>query len=124
MCSLKAGIKPMDHPSFSYSVRKFDPCVYAYLITAHQVSPVQLRKMHTMLTSPSVLESCEVKHILSRKNSSFMANLKDVLTKVNQPLALGSPKSFINGLANLGMVDAKGIKSAMKKRKRPNNGCF
>ncbi|XP_077298168.1 uncharacterized protein LOC143919635 isoform X2 [Arctopsyche grandis] len=127
MCSMKAGIKPVDHPGFSYSVRKFDPCVFTYLITAHQVSPPQLRRMHSTLNSPSViLDSCEVKHILANKNSSFLSNVKDILL-IKSSLTLGSPKSFINGLANLGMVDNKMAKLGTvvtKKRKRPNNGCF
>lgn len=127
MCSMKAGIKPVDHPGFSYSVRKFDPCVFTYLITAHQVSPSQLRRMHSTLNSPSViLDSCEVKHILANKNSSFLSSVKDI-SFFKSSLMLGSPKSFINGLANLGMVDNKMAKLGTvvtKKRKRPNNGCF
>lgn len=128
MCSQKAGIKPIDHPGFSYAVRKFDPCTFAYLISAHQVSPRQLRRMHNLLMSSPIklLEDCEAKRIFAKTNQTLTGNIKERLAKVNGPM-LGSPKSFINGLINLGIADTKLEKLgsvASKRRKRPNNGCF
>ncbi|XP_012267723.2 beta-1,3-galactosyltransferase 1-like isoform X2 [Athalia rosae] len=45
ICAKRAKLHPSNHPGFSFAVRKFDPCVFQTLITAHKVSPTNLYTM-------------------------------------------------------------------------------
>lgn len=122
MCSHKAGIKPHDHPGFSYMLRKFNICIYQYLITAHRVTPSQMRQMFQTLTSPASvhhLEACEARRTLATSSSgtSFLASAKNALFGKGSGF-LGSPRSIITGLAGFGYADAR-----KKKLKKTNNGC-
>lgn len=58
LCAHAAGIRPRHHPSFTYSKRKLDPCLYKdkTVVTSHRVNGSELRKVSSHSNSYIILQ--------------------------------------------------------------------
>ncbi|RXG71566.1 Beta-1,3-galactosyltransferase 1 [Armadillidium vulgare] len=58
ICAKKIGVKPMNHKCFTYIKRAFNPCIYKDIITGHEVSGVDMKKLWNMLKNDSIMNKC------------------------------------------------------------------
>ncbi|XP_043198205.1 beta-1,3-galactosyltransferase 1-like [Amphibalanus amphitrite] len=58
MVASRLGVLPTDHAGFSYVKRKLDPCEFLRVVSAHKVSPDELREVWRQMALPDVQERC------------------------------------------------------------------
>ena len=61
MVASRLGVRPTDHAGFSYIQRKLDPCEFMRIVSAHKVSPANLRDVWRQMALPDVRERCLAK---------------------------------------------------------------
>ncbi|XP_021928730.1 beta-1,3-galactosyltransferase 1-like isoform X2 [Zootermopsis nevadensis] len=56
LCAHAARIRPRHHPSFTYSKRKLDPCLYKdkTVVTSHRVNGSEMRKVWSLMNNPQL----------------------------------------------------------------------
>ncbi|KAG8195490.1 hypothetical protein JTE90_010794 [Oedothorax gibbosus] len=54
ICASRAGLSPTNHEGFKFYKRKSDTCAFRSLITAHRMSPKELRQMWANIHNPSI----------------------------------------------------------------------
>ncbi|KAF4526118.1 hypothetical protein B566_EDAN007612 [Ephemera danica] len=65
MCAKAAGLRPRDHPGFSYQRRKLEPCAYRNsLITSHRLNSTDLRQVWQRIQAPDL--QCPVTTVASK----------------------------------------------------------
>jgi len=59
LCARAAGIRPRQHPAFTYNKRRLDPCLYKdkTVITSHHVNGSELRKVSSINNSCIILQA-------------------------------------------------------------------
>ncbi|MCL4151711.1 UNVERIFIED_CONTAM: hypothetical protein GTU68_048778 [Idotea baltica] len=59
ICAQKLGLKAINCKGFSYLKRALNPCIYKDIISAHEVSIKEMKKIWNMLHNQSILEKCQ-----------------------------------------------------------------
>ncbi|KAG5343217.1 B3GT1 galactosyltransferase, partial [Acromyrmex heyeri] len=65
LCAKRAKVRPMNHPAFSYSPRKLDPCVLRNAITTHKVNASNMYVIWVKMNNTNV--SCSNRTRIDRK---------------------------------------------------------
>ncbi|XP_063217560.1 beta-1,3-galactosyltransferase 1-like isoform X2 [Bacillus rossius redtenbacheri] len=56
LCARAAGVRPRDHPGFTYARRRLDPCLYRHpsVVTSHRLTPAELRRVWALVRAPDL----------------------------------------------------------------------
>lgn len=70
ICAQRVGIRPVNHPAFTYFRVAFDPCKYKSQITTHHFMPDDLRQIYPQVSGGNLADACELQMKIANVTAS------------------------------------------------------